>query len=308
MDGEVRVSDRRPGHRRGEATRQWRPRLPWALALALLLPLAAPTVVSAQSARSLVEEGNRLYEEGRFQEAHQRYMEAMTDAPDSPVIPFNAGNALYQDADYRRAMEAYEQAIASGDPALASDAWYNLGNALYRQQQLQPSLEAYKQALRLDPSDVDAKHNLERVLQQMQEQQQQQQQQQQDSPQDGEEGEQQQGQPQPGQEEGQGQAGQEPGEGEQDEQDGQGGQQQEEGQDESPEGSEAPEGGEGGEDQPSRGDTPQDGEGSGGEGQPQPAEMTEEEARRLLAAIDEDPGEVGRKPPAATGRRPSKPW
>ena len=99
--------------------------------------------------------------------------EAMAEAPDAPIIPFNDGNALYQTTDYQRAMEAYQRAIEAGDPALASSAWYNLGNTLYRQQQLQQSLEAFKQALRLNPQDGDAKHNLERVLEQMQEQQQQ---------------------------------------------------------------------------------------------------------------------------------------
>jgi tetratricopeptide (TPR) repeat protein len=71
-------------------------------------------------------------------------------------------------------LDAYRDAIESGDPELVSKGWYNLGNALYRQQQLQEALEAYKQSLRADPSDADAKHNLERVLEQMQEQEQEQ--------------------------------------------------------------------------------------------------------------------------------------
>jgi len=122
-----------------------------------------------------VQEGNRLYEEGRFEEAHQKYLEALAAAPESGVIRFNDGNALYQSEDHRRAMEAYQQAIETGDPALASSAWYNLGNALFRQQQFPESLEAYKQALRLSSTDRDAKHNLERVLELMQEQEQQEQ-------------------------------------------------------------------------------------------------------------------------------------
>lgn len=139
----------------------------WMLAL-------APLPALAQAGRSQVQEGNRLYEQGLFEEAHQRYLEGLAEAPESSVLRFNDGNALYRGDDYQRAMEAYQRAIETGDPALASSAWYNLGNALYRQQQLEQSLEAYKQALRLDPSDVDAKHNLERVLQQMQQQEQQQ--------------------------------------------------------------------------------------------------------------------------------------
>lgn len=257
-------------------------------AVVVALSVAAGPV-SGQSARALVEEGNRLYQEGRFQEAHEKYMEAMADAPDSPVIPFNAGNALYQDADYQRAMEAYQQAIESGDPALASDAWFNLGNALYRQRQLQPSLEAYKQALRLDPRDPDAKYNFERVLQELE--QQQQNDQQQDESEDQQEGDQQQ-QPQQGQQpqppQGQGeeeQEGDEP--------------QDAEGEPEEEEGESQPQDG-----QP---DDPQEGRGEG-QPQPMPGEMTEEEARRLLDAIDEDPGDVNRRPASSLGRRPSKPW
>ena len=57
-------------------------------------------------------------------------------------------------------------AIESGDPALAAPAWYNLGNGLYRRQRFQESAEAYKQALRIDPGEIDYKHNLELALEQ----------------------------------------------------------------------------------------------------------------------------------------------
>jgi Ca-activated chloride channel homolog len=147
------------------------------LAAAAALLGLAPASADAQAGRQQVREGNRLYEEGRYQDAHERYLRGLAEAPESPILLFNDGNALYRSEDYQRAMEAYRQAVESGDPELASAAWYNLGNALYRQQQLQPSLEAYKQALRLSPDDVDAKHNLERVLQELQQQQSQDQQQ-----------------------------------------------------------------------------------------------------------------------------------
>jgi len=229
-----------------------------------------PAAVDAQAGRSRVEEGNRLYAEGRFAEAHQMYLEAMAEAPETPLIPFNDGNALYQDADFQRAMEGYQQAIDTGDPALASAAWYNLGNALYRQQQLEPALEAYKQSLRLNPSDTDAKHNLERVLEEMQ-------QEQEDQNEDGD-----------------------PEDQDEDEQDQQ--QNQDEQQDDEPQDGEQdePQDEQDGEQPP-----PQQAE---GEPQPEPGEMTQEEAERLLDAIDEDPGDVNRKPASARGRKPRKPW
>lgn len=236
---------------------------------------AAP--VHAQAGRDRVREGNRLYEEGRFAEAHQKYLEAMAEAPDSPIIPFNDGNALYRDADYQRAMEAYRRSIETGDPGLAASAWYNLGNALYRQQQLEPSLEAYKQALRLNPRDGDAKHNLERVLEQMQ-QQEQRQQQRGDDPQEDENEEENQDEPQEPRD--QPRPNQPPPDGEEDE-----------------------EGDEPQDQQPPEGQQPED-----GEPQPQPGEMTQQEAERLLDAIEEDPGDVNRKRVSARGRRPKKPW
>lgn len=137
--------------------------------------LLAPGALSAQ--RSLVEEANRLYAEGRYAEAHEMYLEALRENPGSPLIRFNEGNALYRNQEFERAFEAWQDALEAGDTALAQGAWYNLGNSLFRQQQLDASLEAYKQALRIDPGDTDAKHNLERVLEQMEEQENQQEQQ-----------------------------------------------------------------------------------------------------------------------------------
>jgi tetratricopeptide (TPR) repeat protein len=245
-------------------------RVPAVAVASLALSALLPTTACAQAGRAQVEEGNRLYEEGRYQEAHQKYLEGLAAAPESPLILFNDGNALYRSEDYQRAMEAYREAVESAEPEVASAAWYNLGNALYRQQQLGPSLEAYKQALRLSPNDVDAKHNLERVLRELQQQQQQDQQQQdqqenQDQSQDAQQqGQQDQQQDQPDQQEPQS-----PDEGDQQEQ------QQDQGQ---------------------------------GEPERRPGQMTPEEAERILDAIAEDPEDVDRRRPAATGPRPRRPW
>lgn len=250
--------------------------------VAVLLALCVADV-SAQAGRREVDEGNRLYGEGLFAEAHQRYLEALAESPESSLIRFNDGNALYQSADYQRAMEAYQQAVESGDPELASAAWYNFGNALYREQQLQQSLEAYKQALRLNPSDPDAKHNLERVLEQIQ-QQEQEQQQDGDQSQDPQEGENEENQRQ------------QPGDQETEESD-QNQQPQDPGQE--PQEREQP---------PQDASDQEQEQDAQAQPQPQPGQMTPEEAQRLLDAIEEDPGDVNRKPVTARGRKPRRPW
>ena len=231
--------------------------------------VVSPMPGTGQRARSQVKEGNRLYSEGLFAEAHERYLEALLEDPESNLIRFNDGNALYQGQDYQQAMERYLEAAESGDPALQNAASYNLGNSLFRQQQLEESLEAYKQALRANPADTDAKHNLERVLEQLQQQEEEQDNQ--------EEQEDQQNQDQQG-------------EGDQDQQDQESPQSQDEGTPPENEG--------------------EDPESDGGESppQPQPGEMTPEEAERLLEAIREDPDDVNRKRLPALGKRPRKKW
>jgi chemotaxis protein histidine kinase CheA len=237
-----------------------------------------PGDLRGQRGRAQVEEGNRLYSEGLFDEAHEKYLEALLEDPESGLIRFNDGNALYQNADFQQAMERYMEAAESGDPALQSAAWYNLGNALFRAQE---SLEAYKQALRANPSDADAKHNLERVLEQLQ-----QQDQQNDENQEGDQNQDSQDQQSGGQQDPQNQ--ESPENQDQESERGEGEDQPQEGQPQTQEGQESPE-----EEQ---------------EAQPQPGEMTPEEAEQLLNAIREDPGDVNRKRAPTTGKRPRKRW
>ncbi len=264
---------------------EWTGRFGVLPSMLLGLTLLLPSPAAAQAGRTEVREGNRLYQEGRFEDAHEKYLEALRAAPGSPVVRFNDGNALYQTDEFQRAVEAYQEAIEAGDPALESQAWYNAGNSFFRQQQLAEAIEAYKQALRADPGDVDAKHNLELALEQMEQQQQNQQQggdqeqdqQQQDQDQNGE-GDQQQDQ--------------------QDQQDDQGDQPDDEDQ----------------EQEQDPGDQEQDQDDQGDQPPPQqapppPGQMTREQAEQLLRAIEEDPEQAGRqKAISPTGRRPRKKW
>jgi tetratricopeptide (TPR) repeat protein len=260
---------------------QWR----WTGALSVVGVLIGvlPSGVAAQRGRAELNDGNRLYEEGRFGEAHEKYLEALRDAPGLPLALFNDGNALYESEEYVRALDAYRGAIESGDPALAAATWYNLGNALYRQQRFQESLEAYKEALRIDSGEIDYKHNLELALEQLQEQEQ-------DQGSEDAEGNQQDEEEQENQD---GEQDQEP----QDQEENQGEEDQEQDPDESPNRDQPPEGSPE-EEQPESDQQPE----------PEPGEMTPEEAERLLRGVQEDPDEVNRRQAPLRGRRPTKPW
>jgi Ca-activated chloride channel family protein len=184
--------------------RRWEPRFQVPLALALLLLLiepfvderrqvqrarrrgwrlrgAAAAVVLAMLSVGWLDphangrEGNRLYAEGKFDDAAKAYNQGLVDDPDSAPLHFNLGDAQYEAKQYDAALSAYGRVGA--DPARKARVDYNVGNVKYRQgaavegaepqkaiEHWTEALVAYRRALGVDPDDHDAKFNYELVL------------------------------------------------------------------------------------------------------------------------------------------------
>src|SRR5881628_2042980 len=159
-------------------------RFPVLLATAggLLLALGWARPAAADQAASKNNEGNRLYEQKKFDEALRMYVDAQASRPGAPQLHYNIGNVLFRKKEYDKAIEEYRRAQASPDPVLSQAATFNRGNALLMQGRPEEAIQAYVQALRARPDDTDAKRNLEialRLLDQKKKQQQQQKQQEQ---------------------------------------------------------------------------------------------------------------------------------
>ena len=148
------------------------------LALAILASLS-----SADTRHSLVKKGNRHFEQGEFGDSVAKYKEAILKG-ELPLLDYNLGNALYKDGSLEGAAEAYLNALNGSDPKLKSQAFHNIGNALIQAGKTEEAVKAYINSLKLDPSALDTKQNLEYALRQMQQQQQQDQEQEQDQNQD----------------------------------------------------------------------------------------------------------------------------
>ncbi len=149
-----------------------------------------------EEAMSMLEKGGNVNErkagelfkksaEG-YQSAEVQYRKALSSNKNYDKANYNLGTALYRQERYDEAAQ-YFKGVAeqpSADAKLRAKAYHNLGNSLMKQENYSESVNAFKNSLKLDPSDLDTKYNLEYAKQKLKQQQQQQQQNQQNQNQD----------------------------------------------------------------------------------------------------------------------------
>ena len=135
-------------------------RRPWSRpALVALTVLAAVSCTSAAAEQN--QAANTLYARSDFRGALARYRDLQRDRPELAQLGVNAGNALSRLQEHARALADYAAAARSEDTRVRLHAQYGRGSALFRQGRLDEARDAFKDALRADPTDRDAKFNLE---------------------------------------------------------------------------------------------------------------------------------------------------
>ena len=109
--------------------------------------------------------GTAAFDEGRFDDAATAYREALAASPGDPRLAMNLARALHALEEYDAAIDATRRALAGDDDddALAARAYYQLGVHHFEREDLVAARSAYIEALLLEPSDIDAKLNLEIV-------------------------------------------------------------------------------------------------------------------------------------------------
>lgn len=121
------------------------------------------TWVSAQkSYNALVHEGNRRYEQNKYEAAASSYLEAIkTDSKDYTGY-YNLGNALYRSKKYEEAITQYTKAseLSQNLPDKAA-ALHNIGNAYMQLNKPEKAAEFYKQSLKQEPRNEQTRKNYE---------------------------------------------------------------------------------------------------------------------------------------------------
>ncbi|HUF50518.1 MAG TPA: VWA domain-containing protein [Longimicrobiales bacterium] len=122
-----------------------------------------------------LERGNRLYRAGRYEEAVAAYQRVLDAGRAAPQVHYNIGTALLALGRMEEAERHLQQALQGVEPELRQRTFHNLGNRFLndaREQSdlvqqgelLDAAIEAYRRSLRITPSAVDTKWNLELAL------------------------------------------------------------------------------------------------------------------------------------------------
>ncbi len=128
--------------------------------------------------------GHEAYLGGDYASALETYQDAQLRAPESAEPHYNSGNALYRTEEYEEASQSYDESLQHAAGELRSHGFFNRGNAAFQREQYPEAVEAYEEVLRVNPDDLDAKHNLELALRRMSPEDEQQQEEQEDEQED----------------------------------------------------------------------------------------------------------------------------
>ncbi len=123
----------------------------------------------AQKENEVIKKGNDAYKKADYQTAAKNYEAATKKNEKNVTAQYNLGNALYKSDKKEAAVQAYEKAeIIATKPVEKSNASYNKAVVFQNNKKLEECINAYKNALKQDPTNEDARHNLQIALKKQQ--------------------------------------------------------------------------------------------------------------------------------------------
>lgn len=138
-------------------------KIPVLFSILLLLPFS--------SRGECNEDPDQLYEQGRFAEAAKLYADQDMDNPRDIRYRYNRGCADYQASDFKGAAAAFSSVLKrTDDPETQVKAVFNLGNAAFKKGDFASARVYYQQSIVLDPTNENARFNLELTLRKLEKQ------------------------------------------------------------------------------------------------------------------------------------------
>jgi len=113
------------------------------------------------ASKNMTWEANKELSEDDFVSAEADYRRAISKSSVNVVAPYNLGTAYYDKENYSEAFGRFKQAgeLSSEKPG-KHKAFHNMGNVFMKRKEYEKAVEAYKEALRNEPADEETRYNL----------------------------------------------------------------------------------------------------------------------------------------------------
>ena len=114
-----------------------------------------------REAREDVRNGNKLYNQLKFDEAEISYKKALSKNPNYPKATYNLGNSIYQQNRSKEAVSQFELVEKTFEEKISkAEAYHNMGNSFMNEKQYDKAVEAYKNSMRNNSKDDETRYNL----------------------------------------------------------------------------------------------------------------------------------------------------
>lgn len=124
------------------------------------------TTLLAQKENRQIAAGNKAFTAGKYKDAAKAYSQALKINPKSSIARYNLANAQERMQENDAAAKNYQQAAASTNKQLQSNAYYNKGvsQVKNKNKDLKNAIESFKNSLRRRPEDQEARENLQKAI------------------------------------------------------------------------------------------------------------------------------------------------
>lgn len=132
--------------------------------------------------RKHIKEGNKLYNDEKYEDAEIEYRKALQANPNSVAANYNLALSLAKQASTNDSTNTQELVKRSDsifnvvtkmtkDTMLLAMTYHNMGNLRYEHENYEGAIDAYKKSLKIKPSDDDTRYNLRMAQLKLQKQQ-----------------------------------------------------------------------------------------------------------------------------------------
>lgn len=129
----------------------------WLLEMLLFVPM----VLSAQTDRDYIRQGNKAFRQKQYSQAEVQYRKALSKNDSNPQALYNLGCALMMQNKASEAVKSYQKASGIETNKLRkAKIFHNIGVICQSGKMYGDAIKAYSESLRNNPHDNETRYNL----------------------------------------------------------------------------------------------------------------------------------------------------